>query len=1552
MTTTLRHSGLLALTAAVLASAPAFAIDPGACCVQGTSRLEALMNPPKGSDEAFFSSGGAPPNVSLILDTSCSMRDAWPQNWPSGEGCTGGTHDTFAGNGFDPNTTYRPVISSIDGSGNAVFNPRWFDDRLVYRTPGSASLGTTTMGHDFNGYPFGGNFNSNRWAGSGTLASARDQACDAITSNTTRRATCRTCLNTKGYYVLDGSTRIATGSFLRYYAPRDVSALMVLSHLLFDIREMRLNIITFDNWTGSNTNCWTSGGNVCIWQQPAPDCNQLMPFDQSAVTTSRNSILAALATNRPFNASTPLASSLYAAMYAQRAVSPSNSFADMFGVGTFPTPHAGATAFTESGGPNQKRVCSQCGFNAAIILTDGEPNDSIIGAGSYPAAITSMPTTCSGGSCGDRLDEIAAYFWQHGLSRPDLSATPLRVATYTIGFGTNTNANNLLSSASSSGGGSHFSASNAATIGQAFQNIFQDISSRNTSFSSAAVSAVQTGSSSTPAVLPRLVPRTDQAWLGRLWRFDQYNEFVEDFDLNADGDKNDVFIVEKPCAGAGECATAPDGGRPETANHIIIEDSSGNFVRASNPAVTATPYWEASQRLAGDGGIALINDRRIWTVVDWNHDGVFTEADDMVQLKLVPLAGTYTPPTGYVPPSGTTSIPSAAYDNLMADYLGVKGSDKCPSSSGPGTLLSRVNLDTSSAWGVAGWGTAPTTPTQADYDRLCTRIVIMWTLGFDLLNTSLTAKSTTVRSDVLGDIFHSSPISVEPPFEPFLCDLGLSTQCTRTLYAENGGPTPFTPLSGAKTATVCPTPVNVTNAYDVWQARHHRRQRLLLVGANDGMLHAFDNGHALDDSNNVITGGSNSQDLCAGGKPLTRYGHGTGKEVWAFIPPDVLPRLADQLLGHQYLVDGDIMLRDIWADANKDGIKDDDEYHTLAVISEGRGGTHYLALEIPFDVTGDRAVHAANRPNFRWMFPQPCSDEAATFGKTFLSLSPKAPPIGPVLFDNDSLHTDDRAATAGALTRYGVTNTIERWVVGLSGGWSPGLERGRGVYLVDAWSGKVGGRRDNLWWKFEFSETASGDEAPARGLRHSVPAPIALVDYGPDQQPGQDAFFDTAVWGDTAGQVWLARFAEPAVFDNSGTHLISNWHAARALEMDRDANPSIVNKQPFYYLPSVAIEPGNNRLRVFMGSGNRYALLERKAGMCRFDNPLACSKAGCDNTRVEYSRTDGIIDVDRLSNRWASATYTSSDYDFTRFKGDTAPLTFADTCGTAGTPRVEAEMTHFRANACGFSNTTPGAINESRFRCGMFNGADGGYTCQQVTVSRNGALGDLLEYNNIPTSGLGTNRFVGFWAYGDGLGFGGDAGTVSAFDDARISDRGAGIVDVTAVTCTSTACTGGASAADRGWVMDYDVLETKTATGAAVVTSCVLWSDLTPGDSLDAGVNSCGSGVASTSRIYQADFITGQPNCAYGFLSTDGGVFVRSQARTVLAPPPEPASVVQVSKTGQLKYSAMLVEPGKSQATTVDVTGTTDVMQLIYELPVTRALHNCRHVDGGCISAP
>src|SRR5205823_3424036 len=111
---------------------------------------------------------------------------------------------------------------------------------------------------------------------------------------------------------------------------------------------------------------------------------------------------------------------------------------------------------------------------------------------------------------------------------------------------------------------------------------------------------------------------------------------------------------------------------------------------------------------------------------------------------------------------------------------------------------------------------------------------------------------------------------------------------------------------------------------------------IILVGANDGMLHAFQAGLYNGD----------------GGTQSISFDDGTGQEMWAFIPSDMLPKLQRYATGltHSILVDGTPWVRDIWADGS--GVtaanhkKESDEFHTIAIIGEREGGRHYTALEI------------------------------------------------------------------------------------------------------------------------------------------------------------------------------------------------------------------------------------------------------------------------------------------------------------------------------------------------------------------------------------------------------------------------------------------------------------------------------------------------------------------------------------------------------------------------------------------------------------------------------
>jgi hypothetical protein len=111
---------------------------------------------------------------------------------------------------------------------------------------------------------------------------------------------------------------------------------------------------------------------------------------------------------------------------------------------------------------------------------------------------------------------------------------------------------------------------------------------------------------------------------------------------------------------------------------------------------------------------------------------------------------------------------------------------------------------------------------------------------------------------------------------------------------------------------------------------------IVLVAANDGMLHAF----RLEDD------------------PATATEDEAGEELWAWIPGYLLLRNKDEewagslidltWYGRTFLFDGSPVVEDVWIDSDNDGVKSGDgsEWRRVAVVQQGMGGPVTLALDI------------------------------------------------------------------------------------------------------------------------------------------------------------------------------------------------------------------------------------------------------------------------------------------------------------------------------------------------------------------------------------------------------------------------------------------------------------------------------------------------------------------------------------------------------------------------------------------------------------------------------
>lgn len=228
--------------------------------------------------------------------------------------------------------------------------------------------------------------------------------------------------------------------------------------------------------------------------------------------------------------------------------------------------------------------------------------------------------------------------------------------------------------------------------------------------------------------------------------------------------------------------------------------------------------------------------------------------------------------------------------------------------------------------------------------------------------------SNVDRRSKLGDIFHSNPVIVGSPSKTFR-DGGFS------------GPGGF---------------------YE----EHKKRTRVIIVGANDGMLHAFNAGNWKESSTPKDAG----------------HDEGTGEEEWAFIPPSILGNLKSMINRHTYFVDSSPKVADVWFyDSPTDTTKTKEEWRTVLISGLRKGGKHYFAL----DITDTK------NPKYLWEFTDPEMGESWS-----------EPAIGRV-----------KVEVGGEL--------YERWVAFIGGGFDPTETKdrnavvGRGFFVIDIKTGHI-----------------------------------------------------------------------------------------------------------------------------------------------------------------------------------------------------------------------------------------------------------------------------------------------------------------------------------------------------------------------------------------------------------------------------------------------------------------------------------------------------------------
>ena len=1457
-----------------------------------------ILNDDKGDVSFFATQSGQLPNVMVVLDNSTSMYELpydvhnYPNSYWVNSGTTPNTSSTAR---FDAASNLLTCHSNTffeglrDSSGLAyssatvypVPDPAfstYFTNNNVYKffewnssAPGGVANGSDPVAPLLGGAATG-TASSGCNAMSSTAASGGTYTSAGLTWTLTQRQRCQQCLDEAGYYIKPGASAtdsasgniVFKGNWLNFYPPKFIVARKVLTDFIASqsstATPVRIGVTTYDSSNCSYTSVPSvstgftgrhDGGHL-VSAGMIPDCN-VTNWSGTAAQTQQATLISAVrgiswgTTSSPI--CTPLAETLF--NVGQFYTGDNAAYTTAFGSQWL------KSEFTAPTGAN-KPGCVSCQVNAIVLITDGVPE----GDNNLPQLMRNDSVECSpGGSaapptgCGtdalngtkNLLDDVTNY-----LATTDLNAgqTGIQdVVTFVIGVGLKVP---LLDNAAQFGKSrSALRADDAQTLQDDLANAVVSIVARATAFSSTAIQTLEVGTGST-AFVPRFIPGSpsDAIWDGHLFRFNLFNEFVANVDLNGDGNKNGVFLVDK------------DG-------DIVTEDDKGAFHKLKNNA-PAVPVWDAGAQLAVAGKYAT---RQVYTAV------FDTTAN---AWSTIPLTDDLTNPNFAT----------------IESYLGLDGTTAC--SEIKAKMASPIPAAYLNSSGVF------------DTDH-CAKAIIDYVRGYNILNELVGNASVNVnRAHMLGDIFHSSPVVVDPPVDQFICSLGLHSQCLSTLFGYQNSNGLVLPTPTANYTVAVASGTKTIDAYEKYFEDHESRQKVVLVGANDGMIHAFDAGSPTT-SPPTLTPNLGFRQV--------EYDSGTGNEVWAFVPPDQLPRLWRMMTdGHQLYMDGDIMVRDVWVDGQKNDkgtasftnnplVKEDVEYHTVAVASERQGGTHFVALDVTDTTT----------PKMLWTFPPPCSPEEQAWGETWGQFSPRPPPIGPVL-----LETTNAAGPAN----YGVPHTEERWSVFLNGGHSPYNARGRAIALVDVYTGVP---------LFEqiYNPTAAD---PSAQMRFGFAATAAMVDYGVSSTFAADGFFDTAIVGDEGGQMWTFRFAAPGHIDTT-TNMVNNWAFGRAYEPNSSSPNDSRFHQPIYTVASSTVETDNGWLRAYVGSGDRAHVRSQTGGDCRPDDPMTCIDSGC--------TVNATLTINNGPSHYVS--------------------TFASGAGTSvGAPVMASptqSQTSLSGTACNVSGGTE-TISVASCPTSAMNFTDSlAFSCTGSTLSCTDGTFPVptpnsnRNYVTAPPSPTGNgNGFMSVAILADATGCTSsqrtrrmnttadevayDAGRLSAFNSSC-----ADLVDVTATSATTTAVSGNqAGPNSAGWFIHYPTIDEKTVTSSTILGGCVIWSSLIPG----SGSVGCASAGANVSPFYQADALSGAPNCAESFLGAGGtsNAYVRFIARNVISPPPEPAAAVAVGAGGtSMRFSTLEIQPGAQEVTQMTVNTSTEMLQMLYSLPLTVDQHVCRHVD-------
>jgi type IV pilus assembly protein PilY1 len=233
------------------------------------------------------------------------------------------------------------------------------------------------------------------------------------------------------------------------------------------------------------------------------------------------------------------------------------------------------------------------------------------------------------------------------------------------------------------------------------------------------------------------------------------------------------------------------------------------------------------------------------------------------------------------------------------------------------------------------------------------------------------------------------------------------------------------------------------NNYSRFKAQYRNRKEVVYAGANDGMLHAFD---AI-----------------------------TGKELWAFIPPSLLPKLSTMVSvkanssNSIYGVDGSAVVKDIYYDDPTDSTSNR-VWKTILISGLGSGGHSFFALDVtdPDDPKHFFTIH--NDPFDEMVTIWDANGDDEIF-----------PYTSPMKLENDYRKLGE-TWSAPRIIKMKIGST-EKWVAVAGGGYngSTNPDYGSAVFIIDLEN------RGKLLNKVDITDKSNID------IVNSVPADLTLI---------------------------------------------------------------------------------------------------------------------------------------------------------------------------------------------------------------------------------------------------------------------------------------------------------------------------------------------------------------------------------------------------------------------------------------------------------------------------